>query len=219
MAMQGAKHCGGDDGYSRYLHRWIGLIIAALLMVLLTLVMMMLLIQQAQAGGGEVDGASGVLLITGSLTESPCRLDMASADQVVSLGSLGTAQLQQPGDRGAAVLLELRLKDCLRIQTGQRDELVGKRAWGIEYPTGTVSFSALQDADTTGLVEVQGASGIALLLSDRQGKPVSLDLPGTPLMLSPGNNALVYRVTPVRTPAALQAGAYSAVIHFRLFYE
>lgn len=42
----------------------------------------------------DIDGEVGVLHVYGSLTESPCRLEMSSAWQAVSLGNTATATLR-----------------------------------------------------------------------------------------------------------------------------
>lgn len=57
---------------------------AAVLMVLGS--MMALLPEARAADNGNVEGANGVLRVHGALTESACRLEMASAYQDVWLG-------------------------------------------------------------------------------------------------------------------------------------
>ena len=46
-------------------------------------------------GKGDVEGSSGTLFVHGALTESACRLEMASAHQDVLLGEIGTGRLQK----------------------------------------------------------------------------------------------------------------------------
>lgn len=56
-------------------------------------------------------------------------------------------------------------------------------------------------------------------MTDAQGRDIRLGERGAPLLLTPGQDALDYRVTPERTRAPLQAGAYSAHVDFRLSYD
>ncbi|MFH7407602.1 fimbrial protein, partial [Pseudomonas syringae group genomosp. 7] len=74
--------------------------LAALMVPLCLTVMLWLLPSTQAADNWQVDGAHGVLHVRGELTESACRLEMASAYQAVSLGNTATAQLAQAGDRG-----------------------------------------------------------------------------------------------------------------------
>lgn len=174
---------------------------------------------QATVDNGDVDGANGTLYVHGTLTESACRLDMASAHQDVALGEIGTGRLQAIGARGKPVRFELRLMDCLRSPAGSRDERTGGLAWADNQPAVTVSFNAPHDADNPQLVKVQGTSGLGLRLESAQGEDVRLGGRGKPLLLTPGHNTLSYTVTPQRTPAALMAGSYRAVVDFHLSYD
>lgn len=190
------------------------------LMVPLSLgAMAMLLPTAGAADNGQVEGANGVLLVYGALTESACRLEMTSARQDIWLGDTGTGRLQQTGDRGLPVAVELRLRDCLHSSTSQRDERTGALSWAHNQPTVAVSFSAPSDKDNPQLVKAQGVSGLGLRLQDFRGHDVRLGSRGEPLLLTPGQNALTYTVTPERTAAPLMAGAYRAAVDFRLSYD
>lgn len=76
-------------------------------------------------GKGDVEGSSGTLFVHGALTESACRLEMASAHQDVLLGEIGTGRLQKIGSRGEPVWIELHLEDCLRSPVIGRDKRTG----------------------------------------------------------------------------------------------
>ena len=65
-------------------------------------------------GERDAEGSSGTLFVHGALTESACRLEMASAHQDVLLGEIGTGRLQKIGSRGEPVWIELHLEDCLQ---------------------------------------------------------------------------------------------------------
>ncbi len=191
------------------------------LMVPLTLGVALWLLPEAQAtvDNWDVEGANGTLYVHGALTESACRLEMTSARQDIALGETGTGQLQTPGARGTAVRFELRLEDCLRSSAGSRDVRTGGLTWASNQPAVTVSFSAVRDADNPQLAKAQGVSGLGLRLTTGNGEDVRLGSRGKPLLLTPGQNALTYRVVAERTPAELVAGRYRAVVDFHLSYD
>jgi type 1 fimbria pilin len=190
------------------------------LMIPLTLgVMAMLLPAAGATDTWQVEGANGLLQVRGALTESACRLDMASARQDIRLGDTGTGRLLQTGDRGRPVAFELRLRDCLHVSSSRRDERTGALTWAPDQPAVTVSFSAPADNDDPHLVKAQGVSGLGLRLLDQRGRDVRLGSRGEPLMLTPGQGALSYTVVPERTSAPLMAGAYRAIVDFRLSYD
>ncbi|BEM51232.1 type-1 fimbrial protein (plasmid) [Serratia marcescens] len=193
------------------------------LMVPLTLGMMLWLLPsahtQAAVDNWEVEGANGTLYVHGALTESACRLEMASAHQDIALGEMGTGRLQVIGARGEPVRFELRLADCLHSPAGSRDLRSGGVTWANDQPAVTVSFNATRDADNPQLVKAEGVSGLGLRLETAQGEDVRLGSWGKPLQVSPGQEILNYTVVPERTPAPLIAGSYRAVVDFHLSYD
>ncbi len=190
------------------------------LMAPLSLTAVLWMLPAAQAvDNWEVDGANGVLYVQGSLAESACRLEMASARQDIVLGEVGTGRLARPGDRGTPVAFELRLRDCLRGPAGSRDERTGALSWAADQPAVRVSFGAPADADNPQLVKVVGASGFGLRLLDSQGRDTRLGSRGAPLWLVPGSDVLTYTITPERTSSTLSAGAYQARVDFNLSYD
>ncbi|MGI1755408.1 fimbrial protein [Serratia marcescens] len=209
-----------SGGYHR--HEWLYALVITLaaLMVPLCLTVMLWLLPPAQAADNwQLEGAHGVLHVQGELTESACRLEMASAYQTVSLGNTTTAELTLAGDRGVPVNAQLQLRDCLRTPSNNRDTRSGNRVWSTQQPAVSVSFIAPADADNPELVRVQGASGLALRITDTQGRDIRLGGRGAPLALAVGQSALNYSITPERTRAPLQPGAYAAVVGFQLSYD
>ncbi|MEE4412018.1 MULTISPECIES: fimbrial protein [unclassified Serratia (in: enterobacteria)] len=208
------------DGYRR--HEWLYTLVitAVVMMVPVCLCVMLWLMPSALAADNwQVEGAHGVLHVRGELTESACRLEMASAYQAVWLGNTTTAQLAKSGDRGASVNVQLQLRDCLRGPAANRDQRTGNLLWSAHQPAVSVSFIAPADADNPELVKVHGASGLALRISDERGRDIRLGSRGAPLALAVGQNTLNYRITPERTRAQLLPGAYSAVVDFQLSYD
>lgn len=207
-----------NGGYHR--HDWLYALVVTLaaLMVPLCLTVMLWLLPPAMAADNwQVEGAHGVLHVRGELTESACRLEMASAYQAVSLGATATAQLAQAGDRGVPVNVQLHLRDCLRTASNNRDTRTGNLVWSPQQPAVSVSFIAPADADNPALVKVRGTAGLGLRIADERGKDVRLGSRGAPLAV--GQQALNYTVTPERTHAPLVPGAYAAVVDFQLSYD
>lgn len=210
----------GKYALSRHERQYLWVRLAAALMVPLVIVSVLALLPGAQAAdNGSVDGAHGVLRVHGALTESACRLDMASAYQDVWLGETGTARLVQVGAQGTPVAVQLRLRDCLRSPANNRDERNNSLLWSTHQPAVSLSFSGPADVDNAQLVKVRGASGLALRMNDTLGRDIRLGSRGAPLMLAVGQDTLDYIITPERTRAPLQAGAYSAQLNFKLSYE
>lgn len=206
--------------WSRHERQYLLVRVAAVLMVPVVLASLLALLPKGYAvESHEVEGSHGVLQVSGALTESACRLEMASAWQTVDLGDIGTARLKQVGDRGAPVSVQLRLQDCLRSPASQRDSRSGNLLWASAQPSVSVSFVAPADLNTPELVAVQGAQGLGLRVRDAQGRDVRLGERGAPLFLTPGNSVLRYTVAAERTAAELQAGAYRATVDFRLHYD
>ncbi|OKB64581.1 fimbrial protein [Serratia marcescens] len=210
------------NNHRHYWHDWCYMLVISglVMMIPLAVCIMVLLLPAAMAADNwQVEGANGQLHVRGVLSESACRLDMASAYQAVNLGQTGTAQLASVGARGAPVSVHLQLKDCLRSAANNRDMRSGNLLWDAHQPALSVSFMAQADADNPHLVQVAGASGLALRITDAQGRDVRLGERGRPLALAMGQNTLSYTVTPERTRAPLRAGAFSAYVDFRLSYD
>lgn len=201
--------------------KYYGTLFGLALMAPITLGAVMWLLPPAQAAvdNWDVEGANGTLYVHGALTESACRLEMTSAHQDISLGETGAGHLRTVGARGEPIRFELRLEDCLRSPAGSRDVRTGGLTWADNQPAVTVSFRAARDADNPQLVKALGVSGLGLRLENAQGEDVRLGSRGKPLLLTPGQNTLSYTITPERTPAALMAGSYRAVVDFHLSYD
>lgn len=166
-----------------------------------------------------MDGANGVLQVHGALSESACRLEMASAWQEINLGTTATGRLREVGDRGTPVTVELKLQDCISGPARTLDERSGNLRWSPGQPAVTVRFIAPADINNPELLQVKGAGGLALRVTDKLGRDIRLGSRGASLLLTPGNNLLTYTITPERTRAPLQAGSYQAHVNFGMLYE
>lgn len=171
------------------------------------------------ADNWEVDGAHGEIHVHGSLTESACRLATNSDRQDISMGNIETAQLRHIGERGKAVRFEIKLEDCASSASRMSDSYTGNVTWSNRQPSISISFKAPLDPDNSELIQVSGASGLALRLTDMLGRDVRVGGHATPLQLTPGNNQLVYMITPERTRASLVAGNWWSLINIGLDYQ
>ncbi|MBW4217891.1 type 1 fimbrial protein [Enterobacter cloacae subsp. cloacae] len=174
---------------------------------------------QSASVSPPIDGETGVLHIYGSLTESPCRLEMSSAWQAVSLGNISSAFLQQAGDQGQTVAVQLRLRDCQAVTARNRDDRSGSLLWSRSQPAISVRFTAPEDPTNPQLLAVKGVSGLALRLKDEYGRDVHPGSRGTPLLLNPGQDTLTYTLATERTTAPLRAGAWHALVNVGLEYD
>lgn len=198
---------------------WLTLATVVMIVPLVIGVIFSLITLAHAADNWNVEGANGVLRVHGALTESACRLKMESAWQDIPLDGTGTGRLRNVGDRGTPVAVRLMLEDCLSAKSRSRDSRTGNLLWSADQPAVSVSFMASVDEDNPQLVKVQGTRGLALQLTDAQGRKVQLDGQGAPLLLTPGQNELTYIVTPERTKATLKAGAYWAQLNFGMNYD
>jgi type 1 fimbria pilin len=184
------------------------------------LALIALLAPEVQAGmtDGLVEGDNGVLHVFGVLTESACRLEMPSADQTVDMGSVATGDLQDAGQRGTPVAVQLRLRDCIRGAANNLDTL-GNVSWSTSQPAMSLTFVSELDEVNPQLVRANGVNGMGLRLTDSTQRDMVLGQPAKPVFLSPGSDVLTYYITPERTADMLEAGVYFANVNFRLSYE
>lgn len=167
----------------------------------------------------NIDGEHGELQVHGLLTEGACQLDMTSQFQQVSLGAIPLNLLAKVGDEGQPVRFQLRLRGCSRSGGSQDDRYTSTTTWDAIQPVVTISFSGVTDPLLPGLFKTNGVSGIGLKITDPQGRRLRPGERGEPLLITPGDNLLNYQVTPVRTPAALTTGDFSALARFEVSYD
>ncbi|PIJ48563.1 hypothetical protein BL250_16060 [Erwinia sp. OLTSP20] len=171
----------------------------------------------ADTDGWQVEGEHGVLQVSGQLTEGACRLAMRSAMQQIELGNTDASPLRHPGDRGTPVAIRLYLRDCLT----RSDLSSGKNTTTIQ-PTISIIFQGETDSDNSQLLAVKGASGMGLRLLDVNKNDLHIGTAGgpqSPTILTPDSSQLTYYVVPERTSGPLIAGAWRAVVDFKLNYD
>ncbi|MCR1574218.1 fimbrial protein [Klebsiella aerogenes] len=172
----------------------------------------------AVSEGYEIDGANGVIYVRGALSESACRLDMSSVQQTVELGTVSTGQLRRDG-HGTPIAVKLILHDCLRSPSVGQDRWLSTQLWNPYQPSVTATFNGMSSPEMPGLLAVNGAAGMALRLSDEQGRDVRIGSRGIPLQLTPGENQIIFYITPQRTSGELKADAFFAQVSFQLNYD
>lgn len=126
--------------------------------------------------------------VTDILLESACYLDPSSTYQTLDLRDLSTAQLIRTDEQGTPVTLQLNLQGCVRSDGGRLDEQTGTLIWSASEPEAALSFTAVADAGSSGLIEVVGAGGFGLRLLDVQGRDVRLGPTAPARFISPGNS-------------------------------
>lgn len=165
----------------------------------------------------NVDRQHGVVYVEGSLTESPCRLAMASSYQVIEMGNLETGTLQHTG-KGEPVSFQIELEDCIEMDTHLTNVRSGMTAWSSTQPAVKIRFVAPTVPLYADLVRVNGVQGMGLAVTTQGGALLPMGQESEPQLLPSGQRTLTYYVTPVRT-GVLLPGAYSALIAFEMLYE
>lgn len=167
----------------------------------------------------HVDGAHGTITVRGQLNESSCWLEMRSLQQSVIFNGLATSQFHQPGDHAQTQYVDLYLRDCPGISGYAVDERTGQQSYARGQPFARLMFDAERDENSPQWVRLWGISGLALRLTDVNGRQMRLGSSESPVYLVPGQNILRYGLTPVRTAAPLHAGEFRANVRFTLDYN
>lgn len=167
----------------------------------------------------QVDGEHGEIVVVGLLSEGACHLDLGSALQQIDLGTLSKTELSQPGNETSPVSFSIRLTDCYRSYKDQSIMPGNKELFSYIEPLVTLSFSGVADHDFPSLLKVNGVSGIALRISDKDRQTVALNQAGRKYFISQKNEKFNYFVSVVRTSASVQYGDFWAVTNFRVNYE
>lgn len=167
----------------------------------------------------QVDGANGMLYVSGSLTESPCRLAMTSSYQSVELGNAETASFASVGAKGLAIPFRIELEDCIEMNTQLGNVQTGQTAWSSTQLAVKIRFVAPTVPQMPQLAKVEGVEGLGLAIETANGETLPLNRQSNPVLLPSGKDVLTYYVRPVRTTQSLQPGTYSALVAFEMLYE
>ncbi len=149
---------------------------------------------------------AGDINLSGSIIDVPCSIDVDSRNQTLDMGQLPAGRIIREG-QGLAHALTIKLVNCLLFKV--HDELPEWRYFQI-------TFDGRNDNGKFGISG--NAEGVALQISDRQGR---IAVPGSPLpigQLNPEEMSLQYSVRLVSNARRLQAGEYSSLVHFKMDY-
>lgn len=170
---------------------------------------------------GLVDGLHGDVRVSGSLVSAPCVLAPESQEQEIVVGQATLFSLKQPGEVTVPVPVTVILDDC----PGGPHTLEDRHALrGTQWLSGQsgvrMTLSGVADPDDGRFFRVSGdAGGIALRLSDSDGRLMAPGVAGRAQALYPGRNALTLQAQLWRKPQPLTAGEWNAVVHIDLEYE
>lgn len=178
-------------------------------------------VAQAKSSDPAMEGVAGQvgkLYVHGSLIENACRIEMASLYQTIDLGSVGTAQLKQVGDQADSTTFQIRLLDCPSHGSEMVDFTTGLKTWSSNQPSLKLRFLAKSDPFNPDIVQVNGAKGLGLIVTDITGNIVHMGQFSRPILLDQPLSLLRYKVTPIKT-GELEPNAFDALIFFELIYE
>lgn len=149
---------------------------------------------------------SGTVTMNGEITDAACNIAMESQDQVINMGAIPLAVINQLGG-GPTRDVDIFLVDC---------ELVKDSDPSKTWKTLQMTFDG---PSKDGLFEVMGeARGVALYMQDENQKQV---LPGQALPeqeITPPTMRLSYKLRLVSDNKPLRAGAYQSIIRFKVDY-
>lgn len=179
----------------------------------------LILLAVASSYGSEMTLQTGELYIHGAMLVAPCRLSMRSEFQDVSMESSSLASLHNPGDSGQPVTFVIRILGCRQTGGLQTSNRSGETLWDKTQPVTSFSFLGPVDPDESSLLLLKGVSGAGLMIQDEKGRKVLPGEKGHPHFLTPGEDALVYTITPVRTRGTLTTGRFRATLNFGVSYD
>lgn len=149
---------------------------------------------------------SGTVTMNGEITDAACNIAMESQDQVINMGVIPIAVINQLGG-GPTRDVDIYLVDC---------ELVKDSDPSKTWKTLQMTFDG---PSKDGLFEVMGeAKGVALYMQDENQQQV---LPGEALPeqeITPPTMRLSYKLRLVSDNQPLRAGAYQSIIRFKVDY-
>lgn len=177
-----------------------------------------LLNQMSLVDGSDIDGQHGVIHVSGSLTESPCRLSMDSNNQSISIGNIPFSFFNNKNEV-KYVSFNIELLDCLETQSELENFQTGNMVWSSSQPAIKARFYAVTEPFFTDVIKVNGVEGIGLKLISDDGLVVSMGNDSPPILINPGQNILKYNIMPIRTSGPMTSGAFSALIAFEMLYD
>lgn len=148
----------------------------------------------------------GTVSMTGAIIDTACAIDIGSRAQVIALSTLPIGQLMREG-KGPAQPFTIRLVNCTLSRPDPRLP---------DWQTFQVTFDG--PADGSGFHIDGAARGVALQITDGEGR---IALPGVvqpAQAVKPGTLVLAYNLRLVGNAQRLQPGDYRATVRFKLDY-
>lgn len=166
----------------------------------------------------NVEGEHGQLEVSGSMTDSPCMMDMSSSFQEVDLGEINNAQLRKPGDEGPNAEFTFMLRHCIASDSRLLNQQNGTVTGSSDQPVMYVEFVSESDRYNPELIQIKGIHGLGLRLKDEHNRAVHLGQLSAPQYLDGGQNLLRYSIALERTSEKLVLGPFHATVDFRIHY-
>lgn len=166
----------------------------------------------------NVEGEHGQLEVSGTMTDSPCMMDMSSSFQEVDLGKINNAQLRKPGDEGPKAKFTFMLRHCIASDARLLNQQNGTVTGASDQPVMYVEFVSESDRYNPDLIQIKGIHGLGLRLKDEHNRAVHLGQLSAPQYLDGGQNLLRYSIALERTSEKLVLGPFHATVDFKIHY-
>ncbi|MEW5561991.1 fimbrial protein [Enterobacter asburiae] len=159
----------------------------------------------------------------GALLSTPCSLAVDSQEQQVNLGSISSGHFRNQGDRSQQVRFTLRFQDCLMGAHSYRDGVNSTHtaedsAWLSGEQTVAFSFTGVADDNNSGLLKLNGASGVGVRLKDARDVDIPLNQSLNNAFLTPGDNTLNFSASLESTQKYVQADYIDAIVNINVYY-
>ncbi|SCC68711.1 fimbrial protein [Kosakonia oryziphila] len=156
---------------------------------------------------GTALAADGTINFTGNISDTACKVDTASANQTVNLGSVSANSFAAAGATASSTRFTINLTDCPAAVTSASTRFDGPLA------SGNSNLLALSSGQTTtGVgVGIYEQDSTTLIPVGNVSAPVTLATTGT--------NALNYIAKYVSTDATVGAGTANTVAAFTVTYN
>ncbi|MEB7538539.1 fimbrial protein [Pantoea anthophila] len=156
---------------------------------------------------GTASAADGTVNFTGTIRDTACTVDTASANQTVNLGTVAATSFGSAGATASSTRFTINLTGCPAAVTSASIRFDGPLASGN---SNLLALSSGQTATNVGVGIYQQDSS-TLIPVGRASAPVTLS--------STGTNALNFIAKYVSTAAAVGAGSANAVATFTVAYN
>lgn len=157
--------------------------------------------------GGTASAADGTVNFTGTIRDTACTVDTASANQTVNLGTIAATSFTTAGSTASAARFTINLTGCPAAVTSANIRFDGPLA------SGNSSLLALSSGQT--------ATGVGVGIYQQDSATlISMARPSASVTLSStGTNALNFIAKYVSTAATVGAGSANAVASFTVAYN